>query len=127
MGGIGSGGHRGGQHQSTAEALRRWPAPPDTFTDTERSAWERIGAVCMDAGTVGASDLLAVELTARVLARVDGLFLDEELKVSQLTAYLALLDKQLRALGLCPAARSAVRPLKRESKTVDPMAKFDKR
>jgi hypothetical protein len=106
--------------------METWPPPPAGFTPIEQAAWYEIREAACKAGTVAASDLISVRITARLLARVEAAFADPVLKVTTLNALVGSLDGQLRHLGLQPIARRAVPPLPKAPKKngVDPIAEF---
>lgn len=102
--------HDGGR-PPTPDALRRWPKPPQGFSDVERDAWGRIGEALMVLGTASAADLPVAERAAQVRARVDALFADDELKPSTLASMLRIEVDLYKQLGLSPQARRQVSPL----------------
>lgn len=128
MGGIGSGGNHQPHKGSTPDALtvETWPPPPEGFDPMEQTAWFEIRDAACKAGTVAASDLISVKITARLLARVEAAFADPMLKTSTLNALVSSLDGQLRHLGLQPISRRAVPalPKARKKEEADPIAEF---
>lgn len=62
----------------------------------------------MVAGTLTEADLLLVETTARLMARLSAAYRDPAAKLTTLGNISRLVKEQLSALGLTPASRKAV-------------------
>ena len=120
---------RGGQNKAKLlpqpPALTRWPKAPTGFNKRESVAWASLGEALLPLGTVSESDLLLVELTARVRARRNDALADDDLKVSTVNSLVRLEADLLNRLGLSPQARATVGRLPPpKSKAEDPLDEF---
>jgi hypothetical protein len=78
----------------------------------------------MDAGSVGAGDLVLAELTAQIHARVVLALADPDTSMASLAASLRLVSDLLNRMGLSPLARRSIGPLSKPKKGGGPLDEF---
>jgi hypothetical protein len=92
----------------THRALAKLPKPPKSLTKDQAEVYDRYGLIMVEAGTLTATDLPALEDAARVRATLDEMYRDADASRATIAAFSRLHKELLVQLGLTPAARRAV-------------------
>jgi phage terminase small subunit len=105
----------------------RVPKPPEGLSAAEEVAWGDIARSAIRLGTLAASDLQILVVTAKVAARVDEILARPAALPSHVAALVNLYEKLLAGFGLSPRARRGVAPLPERAPDAasDPLAEFD--